>query len=103
MSCRACSSLRRACSSLRQACSYSLASACRALGLNRSTVYARQKEPLSEEKRAANRSRKEVVALYKNHGTHEQFHSEFKTDLDLERLPSKYFKTNDLVMTLADE
>jgi len=29
----------------------------------------------------------EVIALYADHGTHEQFHSEFKTDLDLERLP----------------
>lgn len=30
-----------------------------------------------------------------------QFHSEFKTDLDLERLPSGKFATNDLVLTLA--
>ena len=36
----------------------SLAAACQALGLNRSTVYTRQREHLSEEKRAANRSRK---------------------------------------------
>ena len=35
------------------------------------------------------------------HGTHEQFHSEFKTDLDLERLPSGKFATNDLVLSLA--
>nr|CRH07956.1 protein of unknown function [Candidatus Magnetococcus massalia] len=26
----------------------------------------------------------DVIALYKAHGTSEQFHSEFKTDLDLE-------------------
>jgi hypothetical protein len=25
-----------------------------------------------------------VIGLYQDHGTHEQFHSEFKTDLDLE-------------------
>jgi len=31
---------------------------------------------------------KAIIALYADHGTHEQFHSEFKTDLDLERLPS---------------
>ena len=31
--------------------------------------------------------RKDVIDLYKHHGTHEQFHSEIKTDLDLERLP----------------
>ena len=39
----------------------SLAAACRALGLNRSTVYARQREALSEAQRAANRSRKGAV------------------------------------------
>ena len=39
----------------------SLAAACRVLGVNRSTVYARQREPLSEGQRAANRSRKGCV------------------------------------------
>ena len=43
----------------------------------------------------------EVIALYADHGTHEQFHSEFKTDLDLERLPSGKFDTNDTVLSLA--
>jgi len=43
----------------------------------------------------------EVIALYADHGTHEQFHSEFKTDLDLERLPSGKFATNDLILSLA--
>ncbi len=42
-----------------------------------------------------------VIALYADHGTHEQFHSEFKTDLDLERLPSGKFDTNYLVCELA--
>ena len=42
-----------------------------------------------------------VVDLYKDHATHEQFHSEFKTDLDLERLPSGKFETNYLVCALA--
>ena len=42
-----------------------------------------------------------IIALYKDHATSEQFHSEFKTDLDLERLPSGKFDTNDLIMTLA--
>ncbi|MDZ7810279.1 MAG: IS1380 family transposase, partial [Arhodomonas sp.] len=42
-----------------------------------------------------------VIALYAEHGTHEQFHSEIKTDLDLERLPSGKFATNDLVCSLA--
>jgi hypothetical protein len=36
----------------------------------------------------------DIIALYADHGTHEQFHSEFKTDLDLERLPSGKFDTN---------
>jgi len=42
-----------------------------------------------------------VIALYADHGTHEQFHSEFKTDLDLTRLPSGKFDTNYLVCQLA--
>lgn len=42
-----------------------------------------------------------VIALYDAHGTHEQFHAEIKTDLDLERLPSGKFATNDLVCSLA--
>ncbi len=42
-----------------------------------------------------------IIALYKDHATSEQFHSEFKTDLDLERLPSGKFATNDLIMSLA--
>ena len=37
--------------------------------------------------------------LYRQHATSEQFHSEFKTDL--ERLPSGKFPTNDLVMHLG--
>ncbi|MDP1813314.1 MAG: transposase, partial [Leadbetterella sp.] len=39
--------------------------------------------------------------LYRDHGTSEQFHSEFKTDMDLERLPSGKFATNSLIMSLA--
>ncbi|QAU24203.1 IS1380 family transposase [Dyella sp. M7H15-1] len=42
-----------------------------------------------------------IIALYQDHGTHEQFHSEFKSDLDLERLPSGKFNTNALVLSLA--
>jgi len=30
-----------------------------------------------------------IISLYKNHALSEQFHSEFKTDLDLERLPKR--------------
>jgi hypothetical protein len=43
----------------------------------------------------------DVIGLYKHHGMHEQFHSEFKTDLDLERLPSGRFDTNDVILHLA--
>jgi len=42
-----------------------------------------------------------IMSLYQNHGLSEQFHSEFKTDLDLERLPSGKFATNALVMALG--
>ena len=42
-----------------------------------------------------------IIALYADHGTHEQFHSEFKSDLDLTRLPSGKFDTNYLVCQLA--
>lgn len=43
----------------------------------------------------------QVIALYCDHATHEQFHSEFKTDMDLERLPSGKFDTNYLVCQLG--
>lgn len=43
----------------------------------------------------------EIIKLYKSHGTHEQFHSEIKADLDLERLPSGKFDTNDAVLHLG--
>lgn len=42
-----------------------------------------------------------IIGLYADHGTHEQFHSEFKTDLDLTRLPSGKFDTNYLICQLA--
>mgnify|MGYP001767728485 FL=1 len=43
----------------------------------------------------------DIIELYRQHATSEQFHSEFKTDLDLERLPSGKFDTNALVMALG--
>ena len=39
-----------------------------------------------------------IIELYKGHGLCEQFHAEIKTDMDLERLPSGKFATNQLVM-----
>ena len=46
-------------------------------------------------------SEEDVIKLYNEHGTSEQFHSEIKTDMDLEKLPSGYFETNALVLELA--
>jgi hypothetical protein len=42
-----------------------------------------------------------IIALYQDHGTSEQFHSELKTDMDLERLPSGKFEVNALIMNCA--
>lgn len=42
-----------------------------------------------------------IIDLYNDHGTSEQFHSEFKGDMGLERLPSGYFATNTRVMFLG--
>lgn len=44
---------------------------------------------------------KKGIALYADHGTAEQFHSEFKTGLAIERLPSGKFATNALVLAAA--
>lgn len=44
---------------------------------------------------------REVIEHYRYHGTHEQFHSEIKSDLDLERLPSGKFDTNDAILHLG--
>jgi hypothetical protein len=43
----------------------------------------------------------EAVRLYRMHGTSEQFHSEYKTDLGIEQLPSGKFKTNALILQLG--
>lgn len=43
----------------------------------------------------------DVIASYHAHGTSEQFHSEFKTDMNVERLPSGKFSTNSTVLLLA--
>ena len=42
-----------------------------------------------------------IVKLYNNHGTSEQFHSEIKSDMDIERLPSSHFDTNYLFFQLG--
>jgi hypothetical protein len=43
----------------------------------------------------------QTILLYHDHGTCEQFHSEIKSDMDLERLPSEHFSTNSGIMVLA--
>ena len=43
----------------------------------------------------------EVIQNYHAHGECEQFHSEIKTDMDVERLPSGKFETNELVLELT--
>ena len=43
----------------------------------------------------------DIINNYHAHGECEQYHSELKTDMDLERLPSGKFDTNELVLELA--
>lgn len=46
-------------------------------------------------------SDEEVIELYHNHAVCEQYHSELKSDMNVERLPSGKFDTNALVLKLA--
>ena len=46
-------------------------------------------------------SDEEVIALYHNHAVCEQYHSEIKTDMGVERLPSGKFETNALILKLT--
>ena len=46
-------------------------------------------------------SDQDIIALYHAHGECEQYHSEVKTDMDLERLPSGKFETNALILELS--
>lgn len=42
-----------------------------------------------------------IIGLYHAHGESEQFHSEIKSDMDVERLPSGKFDTNALILELT--
>lgn len=42
----------------------------------------------------------DIIGLYHKHGEMEQYHSEIKTDLGAEQLPSGKFKTNELILEL---
>ena len=46
-------------------------------------------------------SDEDVIELYHNHAVCEQFHSEIKTDMGIERLPSSKFETNALILKHA--
>ena len=43
----------------------------------------------------------EIIDQYHHHGTSEQFHSEQKSDMGLERFPSGHFATNHLILIMA--
>lgn len=43
----------------------------------------------------------QIIESYHAHGECEQYHSEIKTDMDVERLPSGKFETNELVLELT--
>jgi hypothetical protein len=43
----------------------------------------------------------DVIQRDRDHGESEQYHSEIKTDMDVERLPSGKFETNELVLELV--
>jgi hypothetical protein len=43
----------------------------------------------------------ETILLYHDHGASEQFHSELKSDMDLERLPSGHFSSNAFILLLG--
>jgi hypothetical protein len=42
-----------------------------------------------------------VIGLYHDHGTSEQYHSELKHDMDIERLPSGKFNVNELYLMIG--
>jgi hypothetical protein len=43
----------------------------------------------------------EIIRLYNDHGTSEQFHSELKSDMGIERLPSGKMAVNSIVLAMA--
>jgi hypothetical protein len=42
-----------------------------------------------------------VIELYHDHGTMEQFHSELKTDMELERFPGGKYGVNQIILLLG--
>ena len=43
----------------------------------------------------------EVIRLYKDHGTSEQFHAEYKSDLNMEQFPSSDYRVNRVLLLLG--
>lgn len=43
----------------------------------------------------------DIIELYHDHGTSEQYHSELKSDLNLERFPSQSYAVNTLILQLG--
>jgi len=43
----------------------------------------------------------DIIKLYQDHGTSEQYHSEIKSDLNIERLPSNNYAVNQLFFSLG--
>jgi hypothetical protein len=48
-----------------------------------------------------NIAEQDIIRMYRDHATCEQFHSEIKTDIGLERFPSGKFDTNAAILKLA--
>ncbi len=46
-------------------------------------------------------SPEDIIKLYHDHGTSEQFHSELKSDMSIERFPSNNFEMNKLFLSLG--
>jgi len=46
-------------------------------------------------------SAEDCIKLYHDHGTSEQYHSELKSDMGVERLPSGKFKVNEMFLVLS--
>jgi hypothetical protein len=46
-------------------------------------------------------SERDVLKIYRDPGTSEQYHAEFKSDMDMERLPSGNFRVNSAFLLLG--
>ena len=58
-------------------------------------------EKIEDLKTVQSKQAKLIIDSYRDRGESEQFHSEYKTDPDIERLPSGKFATNALIVLLG--